>query len=313
MKTDILTLAGIGETHLSATDSARTERDRLLILASSVATIASADEADAAARAMRALKGFTRQIEDSRVTVKNPILELGKRVDSLARELTSDLENESTRLSRMLGAWQAEERRKEEEAQRKARAEEERIYREAQEKERVERERIAREERERAEKTAREERERAERAAAEIKALEEKAARARSEDRKAKAAEEAEKARAKAAEEEDRARFRADMEADQRRLNEERAAQEREEQTRTSMVQARVNGNAIVAKKPAGVATRTEIEYEVTDIVALYEAAPYLVKMEPNVSALKAALKGLQSGQNLPGVKHWESSKTHVR
>lgn len=291
MNNDILKLAGIGETHLSATDSARTERDRLLELSSGVTTISSADEAEAAARAMRALKGFTRQIEDSRVTVKQPILDLGKRVDGLARELTSDLEAENTRLSRMLGAWQAEERRKEEEAQRKAREEEERIYREAQEKERQRQEAVRLEE----EKKAAEE-------GARIAELEAKEA-----SLKTKAARERAEAEAEAA------RERAALEADQRKQDEERAAQERHEQTQASMVQARIAGNQIVAKKPPGVATRLEIEYEVTDIVALYEAAPYLVKMEPNVSALKAALKGLQSGQNLPGVRHWETAKTHVR
>ena len=53
--------------------------------------------------------------------------------------------------------------------------------------------------------------------------------------------------------------------------------------------------------------------FEILDIVALYEAAPYLVKMEPNVVALKAALRQLKPDQHLPGVKHWMEAKTHVR
>lgn len=291
MSLEILTLEGMGETQLSATNAARVERDRLLELALAVTTISSTDGAETAARAMRALKGFTRQIEDSRVSVKQPILDLGKKVDGLARELTSDIENESTRLSRMLGAWQAEEKRKEEEAQRKAREEEARIWREAQEKERQRQEAVRIEE----EKKAAEER-------ARIADLDAKAAAFKTKEAREKAEKAAESARIKA-----------EMDADQRKQDEELAAAERLEQTQASMVQARIVGNQIVAKKPAGVATRTEIEYEVTNIVALYEAAPYLVKMEPNVSALKAALKGLQQGQNLPGVKHWETAKTHVR
>jgi hypothetical protein len=49
------------------------------------------------------------------------------------------------------------------------------------------------------------------------------------------------------------------------------------------------------------------------DIVALYEAAPYLVTLTPNNAALKSALKGLQKGQSLPGVKHWEEAAVTVR
>lgn len=45
----------------------------------------------------------------------------------------------------------------------------------------------------------------------------------------------------------------------------------------------------------------------------LAKAAPYLVTMTENVAALKSALKGLQPGKNLPGVKHWTEAVTITR
>jgi hypothetical protein len=65
--------------------------------------------------------------------------------------------------------------------------------------------------------------------------------------------------------------------------------------------------------KPAGIATRSEVKFEVTDIVALYEANAAFVLLSPNNAALKAALKQLPEGQTLPGVRHWREAAVTVR
>lgn len=96
---------------------------------------------------------------------------------------------------------------------------------------------------------------------------------------------------------------------------ERRAAEE--QQARTDAAAAAIVAEqakvTTVAPKPEGIATRTELCFEVTDIVALYEAAPYLVKLEPNVAGLKSALKALRRDQTLPGVRHWYEAKSIVR
>lgn len=342
--TEIISLAGLGETQLSATDSARRERDALLAVASAIVNVDSLETANGAASALQSLKGFTRQIEDARAAVKAPVLELGKRIDGLARELTLELDSEATRIGKTLGAWQAEERRKEEEAQRKAREEEQRIWREAQEKERLERERLAKEERDRAAaakaeadrlaKIAADAKAKADKALADAKAEEERAraaaAVAKSKKQKEEAAAalakaEAEKAQAtiaSAKSEEDRLALEAQeeerkvalqIEADERQQRAAADADKRREEAGQEMVAARIAGNQIVAQKPAGVATREEVVFEVTDVVALYEAAPYLVTLEPNKAAIKSALKNLRPDQSLPGIKWWKEAKTHVR
>lgn len=79
------------------------------------------------------------------------------------------------------------------------------------------------------------------------------------------------------------------------------------------IAEVRVAAVAVAAPAPAGISARAPIEFEITDIVALYESAPFLVLMEPNKPAIRAALKGLKEGQSLPGVRHWKAARAVVR
>ncbi len=239
--TQLITLSGIADTALSATDDARAARDSLLLLATDVANVRDPDEAARAAFVLKELKTFTRQIEDSRADVKAPILDLGKQVDALARELTLNVDAEALRVSRVLGAWQAEQNRKADEARRKAWEREQDIKAEA----------------------------------------------------NRKIAEAREKSRTDAT-------F-------------ERRADKIEQAAVAAIVEARVAAAAAIPAKPEGLATRKEIKFEVTDAAALYEAAPYLVNLVPNTAAIKSALKNMQPGQNLPGVRHHFEDLTIVR
>ena len=293
---NIIVLSGVVEPGLSAImpsarAAAAAERDGLLAMVRGVDQVRDLATAESAASALRSLKEFTRQIELARADAKAPVLDLGKRIDQLARDLTAELDAEADRLSRALGAWNAEQRRLQEERDRKAREEEQRIWREAQEKERLERERLAKAEAERREK-----------AAAELREIEAKTARARSEAGKAKAAEQAEALR-----------IQHQIEADQRQAEAERDAATRNEAAGKAMVAARIQGNAIEVVKPAGVATRQDVAYEVTDVKALYAALPHLCVLTENKAFLKDHLKRLKDGETVPGVKWWKEAKTHVR
>lgn len=162
---------------------------------------------------------------------------------------------------------------------------------------RIEQERIAEEARRKAfeeeERIRREAEEKQRQADLEAKRIQDelaaKEARARSEAGKERAAAEAEAARKKA-----------DEEAEKLRL-----------ETAHKAAQARLAVPTVA--KPAGIVTRHEIKFEVTDIVALYEANPAFVILSPNNAALKAALKQLPEGQHLPGVRHWKEAAATVR
>lgn len=78
----------------------------------------------------------------------------------------------------------------------------------------------------------------------------------------------------------------------------------------TQLATAKATTAAIAAPKFTGTATRGDVEFEVTDIQALYAAHPMMVKLEPISSLIKAALK---NGTVLPGVTSRNVSRTIIR
>lgn len=233
-----LTVSNIGQTQISVVDEAKARRDELLAEAGTIMTVTDQIDADAAGETLKALKEFTRAVEDSRKDVKAPVLELTRQIDSLAKELVTDLEAQANRISRTLGAWQAEERRKADEARRKAAEEEERIKREA--------------------------------------------------TRAMQAAQEQATSRNQAA-----------------------VAQARiESEMVEKIVEVKQKAEEVVAlSRPAGATVRETWCFEVTDIKALYQAAPYLVNLEPNGTAIRAAIK---TNQDIPGLRIWKEAKAII-
>ena len=63
-------------------------------------------------------------------------------------------------------------------------------------------------------------------------------------------------------------------------------------------------------QKASGSVTKKVLKFEVTDIVALFRAAPHLVKLEPNVTAIKSTCT---PATNLPGIRLWEETETSFR
>lgn len=264
---NFIATTGLDLVELSASEAARLQRDALLTLSRKGTSIKDAAGAERATAILRDIKAFTRSIEDGRKQAKSPILDLGKKVDSIATELTGELDLEAARISRLVGTFQQEQERIAAEARQRAFEEQERIRKEAEEKQRL--------------------------ADLEAKRIQDELAakeqRARSDAGKARAAEEAEKAR----------------------LQAEKDRQTREMEANHAAAQAARVVPVVI--KPAGIATRSEVKFEVTDIVALYEANAAFVLLSPNNAALKAALKQLPEGQTLPGVRHWREAAVTVR
>ena len=89
--------------------NARTEA---LTTSGNIKAIATASDLDAAAGALTAIKSLTRSIEDSRKEVKAPVLEVGRRIDAVAKDYLAPLDTEAIRLSIMVGSYQEAGRRK---------------------------------------------------------------------------------------------------------------------------------------------------------------------------------------------------------
>lgn len=297
MKQQLITITGTELTKFDATAEAIAKRDELLAIARKGTAIANDESAQRAAAILKDLKAFSRTIEASRKEAKEPVLTIGKSIDELAGKLTAEIKQQEERIGSLLAAWQEQQRKAAEEARRRAYEEEQRIIREQQEKERK-----AREEAEAAARAAREAEENARREAEELAA---KAARARSAERQAQLEAEAE-AKRKAAEEA-AAKAEAERKEAEAKLEAEREAAER------AIVEGRTELANAAPAKLQGMALRSEVKFEVTDVYALFEALPGMVTLSPNTAAIKAHLKTLPDGQTIPGVRHWREAKTTVR
>lgn len=239
-----LALIGDGYT-LGITADAKLEKAVLLSTSSEVTVVSDPTTYEVAQDSTRSLAAMRNAVEKSRKQVKEPVLALGKQIDSIAAEFIADIEAEEKRIQSLMQDYareQARIRAEQEAAARRAAAEAERQKQEA-------------------ERKAREAEEQARRA----EVLKTKAA----QDKANAAAEEA------------------------RRLSYEAAQKAQAEQTK-ALEQTLAS---VQTAAPAGV--KEELDYEVTDIAALYRAAPQLVELSPRRKDILAALKQLQAA-NLP-------------
>lgn len=196
----------------------------LLNQSRTVKSIEDAFDAECAADVLKNLTQAVKEMETARKEVKAPVLDLGKSIDAVAKSFTNLLEKEKSRISKILGAYEAEQRRIRQEAERKAREAEEAARREA------------------------------------------------------------EKALAQ---------------------GDEKAATVAAEKIATSQAQV-----AESSHRPEGTAVRETWQFEVTDMNALYDAAPHLCRVEPDNAAIRAAIK---KSQSIPGLRIWKEAKSYVR
>lgn len=125
MSAEFTIIPAVTETQIELQQGAWERRAEVLASAEGIATVQDSFDAECAADALRGIAELAKGIDAAHREAKAPVLELTRRLDGLKRDFLAQLEGEKARLSRVLGAWQAEERRKAEEAARAARREEE--------------------------------------------------------------------------------------------------------------------------------------------------------------------------------------------
>lgn len=134
MSEALLITPALGSAIVTAADQARVERDELLHQAALVVSVADRIDADDATTVLRNLKAFETAIEQARTQAKAPVLEIGRKIDALSKELVEKVKTETGRISRVLGAYELEEKRKAEAARYAAEQEASRIAEEARKK-----------------------------------------------------------------------------------------------------------------------------------------------------------------------------------
>jgi hypothetical protein len=220
---ELISVDGNTDVHIATTNEARSERDSLLATSSTVIVVNNDSQAARASIVLKDIKAFTRLVEDARKSTKEPILEQGRKIDTIAKGLVEKLDYEADRIAKVLGLWQREQQRKADEATQTAWQKERAILAEA---------------------------------------------------------------------------HRGDWSQDK---------------TEQAIIDTRVAAQALMPVKTAGMATSDTLQFEVEDVQALYDACPFMCKVEPNLPVIRAALKALQPGKTLPGVRHWREVKAIVR
>ena len=125
---DTLILTGQGY-NLTITDEALTRRQDLLDAATTVTTVTDNDESSAASRHVRNLAALRIEVDKCRKEIKEPVIRIGKLIDTTAKEFLLDIEAEEARIKGLIGDHalevakaKAEVERKEREAFEAARA-----------------------------------------------------------------------------------------------------------------------------------------------------------------------------------------------
>ena len=123
-----LQVVGIGSPSVVISPAAYEAKRVALQLAAAVTEVTDLASQTAAAQALATVKGLADQVEQSRKIVKDPVLKIGKEIDSTASTFTTELTIEARRLSLLVGNFQDAERRKAQQAAEETRkAEQQRI------------------------------------------------------------------------------------------------------------------------------------------------------------------------------------------
>jgi len=285
-----LAILGDGYT-ITVTLAAEQQKQTIIEASRRVVAVIDQDSCDLANARIKALASVRNAVEKSRTEVKAPVIELGRKIDGIAKDFVADVIAEESRLSALVAEYARE-------VQRKAREEREAAERERQRIEREEHERKM--EALRAEQEAERRRMQAEREAHEAEMA--RLAAARNADAEAQAAAEAAAAEARRAQEE------ATRRAQEAQAEQERAAREAAERAAAVAVPA-------APALPTGV-TET-VDFLVEDIATFYSKFPQLCEVTvKRAEVLKQIKKSLAKNGKLPtvpGLKIFQNLKPKAR
>lgn len=294
---------------ISATPEITAQIETALSESALVGVVIDVETNETASHALRTVNGLLSEIEKARKKVKEPILELGRAIDAEAKRLSAELTNEKNRLARASADWQTEQLERVRAQERARQAEIDRIQREKE----AEEARIRAEEQRKIDEVNRKAREEAEalkkaQEAAEAETRRVAAeAKAKADAEVAKARDESERIAALRRKEERDAAIAASIESTAAKMRDEREAAEK----RRIETEARIRSEAEAAskraaelacqdvqtlapaatlQKAAGQVVKEEWEFDVSNIFELLRARPDLVKIEPRTAEIKAAI-----------------------
>jgi hypothetical protein len=105
-------ISEIGSVKVFIPDESQMCQSKVLVISAEIVSVANADEQSLCVGAMQNIKAYHKAVEQSRVSVKAPVLELTRRIDEIAREATAETNRELARLDGLLTPYVSAEREK---------------------------------------------------------------------------------------------------------------------------------------------------------------------------------------------------------
>ncbi len=133
MDSNLINLTNISDAKISISQNVFDKKFELLGCSSAITAVRSFEDQESATQALNSISKLLKDVEAARKAVKSPVLELGKKIDELAKNFTGELESEKNRISRLIGNFVAEQERKRFEEERRLREEAERKRKEEEE------------------------------------------------------------------------------------------------------------------------------------------------------------------------------------
>jgi hypothetical protein len=273
-----IVLSNVEKLIVEVLPSAISQKQTALVAAAAITAVSDTKSQALAVNALKELQGLTKAVENSRMSVKAPVLEIGRKIDSLAHGYSLELELEGARIKKLIADYQNEQERIRQAAER-ARLEE---------LQRLEREVVA--------VKAKEEEAKAE--AARLEAEKQKAWEAEFMAETDKQIEDASRAQA--------ALMAQEAEADRQR-------QEQAAKAQLLAAQQKAVASAVIptAHKPSGMSVQEKWRFEVVNLGVLYQHNAELVRMEANAAAINEQLR--LGVREIPGLRIWSEKSVGVR
>ncbi|MDC1268179.1 hypothetical protein N8Z76_00440 [Gammaproteobacteria bacterium] len=104
---DLIQLKGFSEGGISIDPDFEVQKTNVLMSAVFVEDVTNESESKEGQQALKELKELEKQVEASRKAVKQPVLEVGRKIDGIAKAFLEDVKSEKTRLSLLCGAYLA--------------------------------------------------------------------------------------------------------------------------------------------------------------------------------------------------------------
>jgi multidrug efflux pump subunit AcrA (membrane-fusion protein) len=121
-----LELRNVGNVEISISPAAIDIRDAIVASAGWISKVTTQSHFTSAVEALKRLRVVAKSVEASRVEIKGPVLEIGKRIDATAKQFVAEVDTEILRLTALLTSYEVEQRRIAAEAERQRQEEERR-------------------------------------------------------------------------------------------------------------------------------------------------------------------------------------------